>query len=131
VHDRSAENTPGRRSLLDQSRRVWLFLAEVTQVPLLVFAAEPENPANDLHARFFVDDSGFFEDPATGSANGNLAGYVVEHGYFGRSSVEYRVEQGFEMGRPSLVRVAASKNGAGFTIRVGGRVFFVAEGEWE
>ena len=81
--------------------------------------------------RVFVDDEGFFEDPATGSANGNLAGYLLEHSYFGRAELSYIVEQGFEMRRPSLLRVTASKNANGFDIRVGGRVFRVAEGEWE
>jgi trans-2,3-dihydro-3-hydroxyanthranilate isomerase len=95
-----------------------------------VFTPEVEDPKNDLHARVFVDDTGFFEDPATGSANGNLAAYVVEHRFFGKSDVEYRVEQGCEMGRPSLLRIKASKSGGEFVIRVGGRVFPVADGEW-
>ncbi|HJT16091.1 MAG TPA: PhzF family phenazine biosynthesis protein [Thermoanaerobaculia bacterium] len=106
------------------------FLNEVVQASLLVFAAETEDAKNDLHARVFVDDTGFFEDPATGSANGNLAAYVVEHGVFGKSDVGYRVEQGCEMGRPSLLRIQASKRGGEFSIRVGGRVFPVADGEW-
>lgn len=106
------------------------FLDEGTQAALLVFAPEPENPQNDLRVRVFVDDYGFFEDPATGSANGNLAGYLLEHRYFDRTAIEYRVEQGYEMGRPSLLRVAAEKTGDDFVIRVGGRVFPVASGEW-
>jgi trans-2,3-dihydro-3-hydroxyanthranilate isomerase len=106
------------------------FLDDIAHVSLLVFAPEPQDPANDLSVRVFADDAGFFEDPATGSANGNLAAYVVEHRYFGRSKVEYRAEQGVKMGRPSLLRVSASRDGDGFTIRVGGRVFPVAQGEW-
>jgi trans-2,3-dihydro-3-hydroxyanthranilate isomerase len=106
------------------------FLNEVARASILVFAAEPEDAANDLHARVFVDDPGFFEDPATGSANGNLAAYVVEHKYFGKQDVQYRVEQGCEMGRPSLLRIAASKTANEFVIRVGGRVIPVAQGEW-
>lgn len=29
-----------------------------------------------------MDNKGFFEDPATGSANGNLACYLLEHNFF-------------------------------------------------
>jgi trans-2,3-dihydro-3-hydroxyanthranilate isomerase len=107
------------------------FLDDTVKAALLVFAPEPEDPANDLRVRVFVDDPGFFEDPATGSANGNLAGYLVQHRYFGKDAVQYRVEQGYEMGRPSLLHVAAEKNGDDISIRVGGRVFRVAGGDWE
>jgi trans-2,3-dihydro-3-hydroxyanthranilate isomerase len=105
------------------------FLADV-QASLLVFTPDVVDRRNDLHVRVFVDDTGFFEDPATGSANGNLAAYIVEHRYFDKSDVRYRVEQGIEMGRPSLLRIEATKNEGRFVIRVGGRVFPVAEGEW-
>lgn len=106
------------------------FLEKVVRASLLVFAPEVTDRDNDVHARVFVDDAGFFEDPATGSANGNLAAYVVEHRFFGKFHVRYRVEQGVEMGRPSLLRIDAAKTDGRFVIRVGGRVFPVAEGEW-
>ena len=54
--------------------------------------------ANDLAARMFTDDIGKSEDPATGSAAGCLAGYLVEHGYLGAKPVDVRVEQGYEIG---------------------------------
>lgn len=42
--------------------------------------------------------SGYLEDPATGSANGNLAAYLLEHNFFGESEINYRVEQGYSIG---------------------------------
>jgi len=99
------------------------FLDDTTKAALLVFT--PHH--NDIRVRVFVDDTGFFEDPATGSANGNLAAWLVRHRYFGRDTIEYRAQQGVEMRRPSQLYVAASPT----SIRVGGRVFRVAEGEWD
>ncbi len=83
-----------------------------------------------IRARLFMDDPGFLEDPATGSANGNLAGYFLCHDYFGSSEIEYQVSQGVEMGRPSTLYVRAEKHAERYTIQVGGRAFVVAEGEW-
>lgn len=48
---------------------------------LLVFSEEGES---ELRARVFMDDPGYLEDPATGSANGNLAGYLLEYNFFGK-----------------------------------------------
>jgi trans-2,3-dihydro-3-hydroxyanthranilate isomerase len=104
------------------------FLGDTEKAALLVFTTEAESA--DLHVRVFVDDAGFFEDPATGSANGNLAGWLLEHRYFEREAIRYVVEQGVEMGRPSRLYVDAQKRDGRFTIRVGGRVYAVAEGDW-
>lgn len=84
-----------------------------------------------LRARDFMEDPGFLEDPATGSANGNLAGYLLKHRYFGSDRIRYTVHQGVEMGRPSTLRVEAQRAGETYTIRVGGKCFVVAEGDWK
>nr|WP_263326788.1 PhzF family phenazine biosynthesis protein [Neobacillus sp. Marseille-Q6967] len=97
---------------------------------LLVFTTETTSQENDLNVRVFMSDPGFLEDPATGSANGNLAGYILEHNFFKSSVVRYRVEQGSQVGRPSLLKVKASKEDDTFSIEVGGKCFVVAEGKW-
>lgn len=89
---------------------------------VFLFCDEPRNEENDLAARMFAPYHGVPEDPATGSANGCLAGYLVEHG---SDSVALRVEQGYEMGRPSLLHLRADEN----SIEVGGSVVRVATGE--
>ncbi len=76
----------------------------------------------------FGDYFGVPEDPATGSANGCLAGYLVQHDVFG-GAIDIRVEQGYEMGRPSLLRLRARRHEGEIDIQVGGRVFPVARGE--
>ncbi len=95
---------------------------------ILVFAPEPYDKA-DLSARFFADYYGVPEDPATGSANGCLAGYLVEHGYFDTDRIDIQVEQGYEIGRPSLLYLRAVKAEGETNVCVGGKVQMVAKGE--
>jgi trans-2,3-dihydro-3-hydroxyanthranilate isomerase len=77
----------------------------------------------------FSDDLGMPEDPATGSAAGCLAGYLVEHRLFGADAVDVRVEQGYEIQRPSLLYLRAEREGGGINVSVGGKVQLVARGE--
>ena len=79
---------------------------------LNVLAFAPETVADgDLHVRVFADWAGVPEDPATGSSNGCLAAWLVEHGYDAATDAEGRVdvavEQGYEMGRPSRLHLRA------------------------
>lgn len=106
------------------------FVAESEAKLLHVFASETYEDENDLNARMFAPYYGVPEDPATGSANGCLGAYLAEHGYFDSPDMDVRVEQGYEIGRESLVRVRARKNGnRSIDVEVGGKVERVAEGE--
>ncbi len=93
------------------------------------FCPEPHEGGNDLAARMFTEGLGIPEDPATGSAAGCLAGYLVEHRYFGADAVDVRVEQGYEIQRPSLLYLRAEREGGGINVSVGGKVQLVARGE--
>ena len=95
---------------------------------ILVFCPETYDKANDLNVRFFADYYGVPEDPATGSANGCLAAYLVKHDYFGKSRIEIRVEQGFEIGRESILLLKAEMKGGKYFVTVGGKVILVAKG---
>jgi trans-2,3-dihydro-3-hydroxyanthranilate isomerase len=95
---------------------------------LLVFCPEPYNNKNDLNVRVFADYYGIQEDPATGSANGCLAGYLVKNSYFGENRIDIKVEQGYEIGRPSLLYLRAEETEE-VDIVVGGKVIMVARGE--
>jgi len=106
-------------------------LVEKTQSKaILVFCPETNYPENDLSVRMFADYLGVPEDPATGSANGCLAGYLVEHSYFGKDAIDVRVEQGYEIGRPSLLLLKAKKKSGAITVEVGGKVILVGKGEF-
>ncbi len=82
-----------------------------------------------LSARCLMED--FVEDPATGSANGNLAGYFLQHHYFESDEISYTVIQGEDMGRKSVLHIHAIKDEPAWTIEVGGRCCVVASGNWE
>ena len=69
------------------------------------------------------------EDPATGSAAGCVAAWLVRHrlAESGRPTV---MEQGVEIGRPSRLVLEASREGDRVTrVRVGGRTIPVATGQ--
>jgi len=111
------------------NRDKYFKLVEKTQAKsILVFCKETYNRGNDLNVRVFADYFGIPEDPATGSANGCLAAYLVRHRYFGRPQVNVQVEQGYEIGRPSLLLLKAEDKAGRIDVHVGGRVVMVAEG---
>ncbi|MES1025564.1 PhzF family phenazine biosynthesis protein [Gloeocapsa sp. BRSZ] len=113
------------------NRDKYFELVEQTQAKaILTFCPETNKPENDLAVRMFADAVGVPEDPATGSANGCLAGYLVKYSYFNTDSIDVRVEQGYEIGRPSLLLLKAEKNEAGIKVFVGGKVIMVAQGEF-
>ena len=113
------------------NRDKYFNLVENTEAKeILVFCPETYSPENNLSVRVFAEYLGIPEDPATGSANGCLAGYLVEYSYFGEKAVDVRVEQGYEMGRPSLLLLKAQKNEDMIEVLVGGKVMMVAKGEF-
>jgi trans-2,3-dihydro-3-hydroxyanthranilate isomerase len=97
---------------------------------ILVFCPETHEPQNDISVRVFGDYYGIPEDPATGSGNGCLAGYLVKHRYFVQKIINIRSEQGYEIGRPSLLLLKAVRGDANINISVGGKTIIVAQGEF-
>lgn len=96
---------------------------------LFLFSRETCSAENQIHARMFATPLGITEDPATGSANACLGAYLLRHGEGGEETVDVRVEQGIEIGRPSLLRVRAKRHDDGITVEVGGRVIETVRGE--
>ena len=120
---------------LDVVKKVSINIDKYTQLiqnteakSLLVFCAETYDKNNDLNVRFFADYYGVPEDPATGSANGCLAAYLLKHDYFGKNKIEIRVEQGYEIGRKSLLLIRAQEKAGKYYITVGGKVILIAKG---
>ena len=111
-----------------QQERYFDLIRDTVAKGILVFCSEAHEPRNDISVRVFVDYFGVPEDPATGSANGCLAGYLVQHRYFGGETIDIRSEQGYEIGRPSLLLLKAAQRGADIDIFVGGQSVLVAQG---
>jgi trans-2,3-dihydro-3-hydroxyanthranilate isomerase len=97
---------------------------------ILVFCPEAYEPGSHVGVRVFADHHGVPEDPATGSGNGCLAGYLVQQRYFGQDHIDIRSEQGYEIGRPSRLLLKASASEGQIDIFIGGKSFLVARGEF-
>ena len=97
---------------------------------ILVFCLEGYTENHDISVRMFADCLGIPEDPATGSGNGCLAGYLVKHRVFGSDEIDVKVAQGYEIKRPSLLLLRAHQQGSAIKISVGGQVRLIAEGNW-
>ncbi len=91
------------------------------------FCIGGERPGSNLHGRMFAPEAGILEDPATGSANGPLGCYVTHHNL---AKSPFISEQGFEMGRPSIIEIDI-QGGSGQieAVKVGGSAVFVSKGE--
>jgi trans-2,3-dihydro-3-hydroxyanthranilate isomerase len=104
-------------------------LTKKTQSGILIFNPQTYHKENNLNVRVFVDEFGIPEDPATGSGNGCLAAYLSNYQYFGSSQIDIKVEQGFEIRRPSILHLKTRKTGDNIDVYVGGRVFPIAKGK--
>lgn len=87
---------------------------------------ETVDPAGRLHARMLFYNG---EDPATGSAAGCTAAWMVAHGV-AQPDERVMIEQGIEMRRPSRIFVRASRrDNRVVNVRVGGNAIEVMRGE--
>ena len=117
------------RARPDMSR--WSEVAGPDDPPgVFLFCRETADPANSYHARMFAPAMGIVEDPATGSAVAAFAGVLAA----GRSDDRHDVviEQGYEMGRPSLMELTLRMSGGKLTAAsIGGGAVVVMEGAIE
>src|SRR5215470_10849868 len=87
---------------------------------------ETVDPKTRLHARMLFYNG---EDPATGSAAGCTAAWMVAHG-IAEPDARVCIEQGIEMNRPSQIFVRASKiDNRVINVRVGGNAVEVMRAE--
>ena len=99
---------------------------------IYAFCQETYHADNQVNARMFCFEQGkVAEDPATGSAGSCLLAYLLKNKVVGTGPVRLRVEQGYEVGRPSLLESdGVVTDGGGYNLQVGGQVQYVARGEW-
>lgn len=117
---------PVRREALTRTRPVLADAERLGVTEISVFAWSD----GEAHARVFCPGSAVPEDPATGSAALGLGVWLVGAGWLppdGTSS--YRVHQGIEMKRPSLLTcTVTAENGAATSATVSGHVYPIATG---
>jgi trans-2,3-dihydro-3-hydroxyanthranilate isomerase len=94
-----------------------------------VYTRETEREGSAYHARMFASAWGLYEDPATGSAVAAFAGVVQTFDYPRDGESMLTVEQGFEMGRPSLIALGmVIENRTLISATIGGSVVIVSTG---
>lgn len=99
---------------------------------VFVYCAQTAEAGHDFHARMFAPSYGIVEDPATGSAVAAFAGVLTRQAGLPDGNHTFAIEQGYEMGRPSLIRLGLTLVGARLTAgSVGGGAVKVTEGTIE
>jgi trans-2,3-dihydro-3-hydroxyanthranilate isomerase len=97
-----------------------------------LYCRETSGPGRDFHARMFAPGMGVPEDPATGSAVAAFAGVIADLAKPPDGEHAYTIEQGHEMGRPSLIRLTLTMQaGKLAAATVGGHAVIVTEGAIE
>ena len=105
-------------------------LSDYLTQKVFVFCAEPERSGSHYRARMFAPGIGVAEDPATGSAVAGFAGYLAKRDARRDGTLRWVVEQGFEMGRPSILEAEVDVSAGRITaVRVGGYSVLVMRGE--
>lgn len=90
------------------------------------------NANTHFRARMYDPDGGIPEDPATGSATALLAAQLLTAETLNDGTHRWQLEQGYEMGRPSDLRLEADvKAGKLTAVRVGGSAVRMMSGEFE
>ncbi len=107
-------------------------LAELHASGVYAFCFRPGSDSADIQARMFAPGLGVPEDPATGAAAAALAGYLAARQAETSGACSWTLNQGFEMGRPSMIRLSAAWQGGRIvSIRVGGASVLICRGEIE
>lgn len=96
---------------------------------MFIFCFDPELEGSNVRARMYAPSMGIAEDPATGAAATAFAGYLAKRADQKNGTLRWVMEQGFEMGRPSILEIETDlKDGACQAIRVGGSSVLVSKG---
>jgi trans-2,3-dihydro-3-hydroxyanthranilate isomerase len=108
------------------------FDAAFDGIGALLYCRETAEPGHDFHARMFAPHLGVLEDPATGSAAAAFAGVVARSAGLPDGDHTLRIEQGYEMRRPSVIQLAMTLQGGRLTAAsIGGGAVLVTQGTIE
>ena len=97
-----------------------------------IYTRGGDGPNASFRARMYSPTGGIPEDPATGSATALLAAQLLKAESLNDGTHHWQLEQGYEMGRPSDLRLEADvKDGKLTAVRVGGSAIRLMSGEIE
>jgi trans-2,3-dihydro-3-hydroxyanthranilate isomerase len=108
----------------------WEAMTESARVDnAYVYTRGGDGKATSFRARMFAPAAGIPEDPATGSATALLAAQLLVSGELSDGVNRFQLEQGYEMGRPSDLKLEIDvRANALVAVRVGGSAVRVSEG---
>lgn len=99
-------------------------------VGAFLYTRQCQHMTSAFHARMFGPAAGVPEDPATGSAAVCFAGVIKHFDDLPDGSHRRVIEQGYEMGRPSLINLTMEvAAGRLTTVRIGGHAVRVRQGQ--
>ncbi|EFL90730.1 PhzF family phenazine biosynthesis protein [Ahrensia sp. R2A130] len=125
------------RGVLDRVKLIPELWSKITAYPdhdgVYVYCRDTVNHDSHFQARMFAPGSGIAEDAATGSAVSSFAGVIMKFDRPRDGSQVFNIEQGFQMGRPSIIRLEidvenrtmTSARIGGYAVRFGGGVLEV------
>ena len=95
------------------------------------FTTQVVHSSFSLHSRAFAPSMGIPEDPATGSVSGAVGAYLAKYDVIEKEKLgDIKIEQGYEMKRPSSIYVQVTQQGSEIQkIRVGGQTQSVFTGQ--
>jgi len=94
-----------------------------------LYTRDTSDPSHHVQARVFIPGFGGREDPATGSAAAAFAAVALRFERPGDGEHAIAIEQGYALGRPSLIAVTLRvEQGALTQVEVGGASVIVGEG---
>lgn len=99
---------------------------------IYIFTTETVNEDSDVHGRMFAPEAGIMEDPATGSANGPLGCFLLKNKVMEATNGQLNIisEQGFEMGRPSIIHINITGSAEKITeVKISGESVLVGKGQ--
>jgi trans-2,3-dihydro-3-hydroxyanthranilate isomerase len=101
-------------------------------VGVFLYTRQAAHTTSAFHARMFAPHHGVAEDPATGSAAAAFAGVIQRFDELTEGVHRRNIEQGFEMGRPSLIMVSLTVDqGRISAVRIAGHAVRVSHGTIE
>ncbi len=118
---RSAVNAENWLSLIKHS-------GDIPAAPY-IYCRGGDLPGSHFHTRMFAPWDGIAEDPATGSAAAAFSGALTAFEGLDDGASAFRLEQGVEMGRSSLIDMTLTMTGGALAkVSIGGEAVKVAEG---
>ena len=95
-----------------------------------LFTLETVNAQSTVHSRMYAPKYGIAEDPATGSASGPLGCYLVTYGLSDGTAIIN--EQGFEMGRESIIGIDITTDADEITgVQISGNSVYLGSGSFQ